>query len=46
MYANYNPDKPNMERISVIAKELAAIVKEEDITRPVTLASAFPELSS
>ena len=23
----YNPDKPNMERISVIAKELAAIVK-------------------
>ena len=42
----YNPDKPNMERIVGIAKELVAIVKEEDPTRPVTLASAFPELSS
>ena len=42
----YNPDKPNMERIAVLAKELVKIVKEEDTTRPVTLASAFPELSS
>ena len=42
----YNPDKPNMERIAVLAKELVKIVKEEDTTRPVTLASAFPELSA
>ena len=42
----YNPDKPNMERLAVLAKELVRIVKEEDTTRPVTLASAFPELSS
>ena len=42
----YNPDKPNMERLAGLAKELVSIVKEEDTTRPVTLASAFPELSS
>ena len=41
----YNPDKPNMERITGIAKELASIVREEDRTRPVTMASAFPELT-
>ena len=42
----YDPDKPNAERLSVIAKELAAIVRTEDTIRPVTLAAAFPELSS
>ena len=42
----YNPDKPNMERIVTLAQELVRIVKEEDATRPVTLAAAFPELSS
>ena len=42
----YNPDKPNMERLTTLAKELVRIVKEEDDTRPVTVASAFPELSS
>ena len=42
----YDPDKPNAERLSVIAKELAAIVRTQDTTRPVTLAAAFPELSS
>ena len=42
----YDPDKPNAERLSVIAKELAKIVRTQDITRPVTLAAAFPELSS
>ena len=42
----YNPDKPNMERIAVIAKDLVRIVKEEDPTRPVTVAAAFPELST
>lgn len=42
----YNPDKPDMSRLSYIAKELSDIVKKEDGTRPVTLAAAFPELSS
>lgn len=42
----YNPDKPNAERLSVIAKNLTAIVKQSDITRPVTAAVAFPELST
>jgi len=42
----YNPDKPNMERLSTIAKRLAEIVRENDTTRPVLVAAAFPELSS
>ncbi|MGL6174408.1 MAG: glycoside hydrolase family 2 TIM barrel-domain containing protein [Cellulosilyticaceae bacterium] len=41
----YNPNKPNAERLTTIAKKLTKIVKECDETRPVTLASAFPELS-
>lgn len=42
----YNPARPNMERLSVIAALLVRIVKEEDDTRPVTAAAAFPELST
>ncbi len=42
----YNADKPNMARIAVLAGRLAAIVREEDDSRPVTLAAAFPELSA
>ncbi|MGL6175239.1 MAG: glycoside hydrolase family 2 TIM barrel-domain containing protein [Cellulosilyticaceae bacterium] len=42
----YNPSKPNAERLTVIAKRLYEIVKRYDQTRPVTLASAFPELSN
>lgn len=42
----YDADKPNMKRIAVIAGQLAAIVKEEDESRPVTVAAAFPELSA
>lgn len=42
----YNPDRPNAERLSVLAKTLSRIVKNHDITRPVTLAAAFPELSA
>jgi beta-galactosidase/beta-glucuronidase len=42
----YNPDRPNMERICVIARKLSAVVKSEDPTRPVTAAAAFPELSA
>lgn len=41
----YDPCKPNMERLSVIAKELVAIVKDEEPTALVTMALAFPELS-
>jgi hypothetical protein len=42
----YNPGKPNMERLAVVAAELTAIVKRHDRTRPVLTAAAFPELSS
>ena len=42
----YDPYKPNMERLAVIARELADIVREEDDTREVTLAAAYPELST
>jgi hypothetical protein len=42
----YDPNKPNAERLAVIARELAAIVKMHDPTRPVTSALAFPELSN
>ncbi|MDR2746514.1 MAG: DUF4982 domain-containing protein [Treponema sp.] len=42
----YNPLKPNMERLAVIAGELAGIVKKYDKSRPVLTAAAFPELSS
>ena len=42
----YNPDRPNAERLAVLAKQLTAIAKESDSTRPVTLAAAFPELSA
>ncbi|MDR3121113.1 MAG: beta galactosidase jelly roll domain-containing protein, partial [Clostridiales bacterium] len=42
----YNPNRPNMERISVLARRLVRMVKEEDDTRPVTSAVAFPELST
>lgn len=42
----FDTDKPNMERLSALASHLAGIVREEDESRPVTLAAAFPELSS
>jgi len=42
----YDESKPNMKRIAVIAGRLAAIVREEDESRPVTVAAAFPELSA
>ena len=41
----YNPLRPNAERLTVLAKQLCAIVKKADTTHPVTLAAAFPELS-
>ncbi len=42
----YDRNKPNAERLAVIARELAEIVRSEDTSRPVTLAAAFPELSA
>ncbi|MBR4669245.1 MAG: glycoside hydrolase family 2 [Butyrivibrio sp.] len=42
----YDVNKPNMERLVAIARELADIVRDEDPTKPVTAAAAFPELSS
>lgn len=42
----YDPNKPNAERLAVIAKQLVKWVKECDNTRPVTAALAFPELST
>lgn len=42
----YNPSKPNALRLVHIAKNLTEIVRKEDSSRPVTLASAFPELSA
>lgn len=41
----YDPNKPNAERLAVIARQLVSWVKECDTTRPVTAALAFPELS-
>ncbi len=42
----FDPAKPNAERLSVLARRLAGMVRQEDRSRPVTLAAAFPELSS
>lgn len=42
----YNPNRPNMDRMVILAKQLVKIVKKEDKTRPVTMALAFPELST
>lgn len=42
----YDPNKPNAERMITIADELSRIVKQEDESRPVTMALAFPELSA
>ncbi|WP_210418496.1 glycoside hydrolase family 2 TIM barrel-domain containing protein [Agromyces intestinalis] len=41
----YDPDRPDVRRLTTIANRLVQIVKELDPTRPVTLAAAFPELS-
>lgn len=42
----YNPDRPNAERLKDLAAMLAEEVRAIDDTHPVTLAAAFPELSS
>ncbi|MCL2194966.1 MAG: DUF4982 domain-containing protein [Oscillospiraceae bacterium] len=42
----YDPNKPNAERLAQISARLVEIVKENDTTRPVTAAIAFPELAN
>lgn len=42
----YHPDRPNAERLAPLARMLAEEVRAVDTTHPVTLAAAFPELSS
>ncbi|MCL1787796.1 MAG: DUF4982 domain-containing protein, partial [Defluviitaleaceae bacterium] len=42
----YDPGKPNAERLVTIANMLSKVVKESDTTRPVTAGLAFPELSN
>lgn len=42
----YDPNKPNAQRLAKISAELVKIVKRHDHTRPVTSALAFPELSN
>jgi beta-galactosidase len=42
----YDPNKPNADRLATIARRLAKAVRECDTTRPVTAALAFPELSN
>lgn len=42
----YNPNRPDIQQMKRLTKLLATEVKKWDTTRPVTLALAFPELSS
>lgn len=42
----YDPNRPDVRRLTPLASRLAAIVRRADPTRPVTLAAALPELSS
>lgn len=42
----YNPNRPDAKRLPIIAKQLYDEVKKYDTKRPVTIAAAFPELSS
>jgi beta-galactosidase len=41
----YDPNRPDARRLATIARRLVEIVKAKDATRPVTVGSAFPELS-
>ena len=42
----YDPARPDVRRLTTIAARLIDLVRAADPTRPVTLAAAFPELSS
>ncbi|MCR5734793.1 MAG: DUF4982 domain-containing protein [Lachnospiraceae bacterium] len=42
----YDERKPDAERLKALVRELASLVRRYDANRPVSLAFAFPELSS
>jgi beta-galactosidase len=42
----YDPARPDVRRLTTIATRLIDLVRTADPTRPVTLAAAFPELTS
>lgn len=42
----YDPSRPDVRRLTTIARRLADITRRADPSRPVTFAAAFPELSS
>ena len=42
----YDPHRPNAEQLAKLTSYLVALVKKYDTSRPVSLASAFPEVSS
>ena len=42
----YDPNRPDARRLATVARELCAIVKRHDLTRPVTSALALPEMSN
>ena len=42
----YDPNRPDASRLVDVAKTLTAIVHKNDLSRPVTMALAFPELSN
>ncbi len=44
--SGYLPDHPNAERLGGIAKRLAAIVRKNDLSRPVTAGLAGPVMSN
>lgn len=41
----YDSSRPSAKRLGAVARELAAIVRRNDPTRPVTAAIAYPEVS-
>ena len=46
MFGGYKPDAPNAERIGKIAKRLAAVIRKQDSSRPVTGALAGVVMSN
>jgi beta-galactosidase len=44
--SGYHPEMPNSERLGVVSKELVKIVKQYDVTRPVTAAIAAAVISN
>ena len=41
----YDPNRPDARRLATLSRQLAAIARQADATRPVTVGAAFPELS-